>query len=86
MTCYLFQFDSKYPQYLGTWYEIFVFPTTFEKGSCTRAVYTRKDDGHISVYNRGIDNGTEVKVIGDAYRPDDAEQGRKPIQYYNCIL
>nr|KAG5696785.1 hypothetical protein BaRGS_012808 [Batillaria attramentaria] len=45
-------------KYLGDWYEMYVFPTHFEKGSCTRAHYTVKDDGHIEVFNRGIENGT----------------------------
>lgn len=68
-------------KYLGTWYEIYSFPTTFEKGTCTRAKYTKKPDGHIQVYNRGIDNGKEVAAYGDAYRPDDKEQGKLLVRF-----
>ncbi|XP_076466201.1 apolipoprotein D-like [Babylonia areolata] len=57
-------------RYLGYWYEIYVFPTHFEKGKCTRAKYSLKDDGHIEVYNRGLENGTEVRAVGDAYCPN----------------
>jgi len=56
-------------KYLGDWYEIWVFPTHFEKGKCTQAHYSLKNDSHIEVYNRGYQNGTEVRAIGDAYCP-----------------
>merc|ERR1712154_153982 len=32
-------------KYMGTWIEVYAFPTQFEKGKCTRATYTLKDDG-----------------------------------------
>ncbi|GFR69959.1 apolipoprotein D [Elysia marginata] len=60
-------------RYLGDWYEIFLFPTTFEKGKCTRARYSLKPDGHINVFNRGIEDGKEFSATGDAYVPNDQE-------------
>jgi len=68
-------------KYLGYWYEIFVFPTRFEKGGCTRAHYTLKPDGHIEVFNRGIDHGKNNTVTGDAYRPNDDEQGKLLVRF-----
>ncbi|KAK7483324.1 hypothetical protein BaRGS_00025491 [Batillaria attramentaria] len=68
-------------RYLGDWYEMYVFPTHFEKGSCTRAHYTVKDDGHIEVFNRGIENGTEVRAIGDAYCPDPAHPAELLVRF-----
>lgn len=68
-------------RYLGFWYEIEVFPTIFEKGKCTRAKYTLKPDGHIEVYNRGIEHGKENDIVGDAYRPDDKQQGKLKVRF-----
>ncbi|GFO09913.1 apolipoprotein d [Plakobranchus ocellatus] len=68
-------------KYLGDWYEIFVFPTTFEKGKCTRARYTLKPDGHIEVYNRGIEDGKEFSAVGDAYVPNDQEPAKLLVRF-----
>lgn len=68
-------------RYLGYWYEIEVFPTIFEKGKCTRAKYTLKPDGHIQVYNRGFEKGKENDIVGEAYRPDDNEQGKLKVRF-----
>lgn len=68
-------------KYLGYWYEIEVFPTFFEKGKCTRARYSLKPDGHIEVYNRGIENGKDNDITGDAFRPDAAHQGQLKVRF-----
>jgi len=56
--------------YLGTWYEIYAFPTTFEGGRCTRAQYTQKDNGHVNILNRSITNNKTIMATGDAFCPD----------------
>merc|ERR1711936_1529751 len=69
-------------KYMGTWIEVYAFPTQFEKGKCTRATYTLKDDGHIKVYNRGVlDDGTVDDITGDAYRPHADEQGKLLVRF-----
>jgi len=41
-------------RYTGTWYEIARFPNSFERGlKCATATYTLRDDGRISVLNKG---------------------------------
>jgi len=68
-------------EYMGTWYEIYAFPTHWEQGKCVRAVYTLKDDGHINVFNRGFKDGVENNITGDAYRPDDSAQGKLLVRF-----
>ncbi|KAK7108358.1 apolipoprotein D-like [Littorina saxatilis] len=68
-------------KYLGFWYEIYLFPTHFEKGKCTRAKYTLKDNGHVEVYNRDLQDGTEVRAIGDLYRPDAAHPANLKVRF-----
>merc|ERR1711910_175951 len=69
-------------KYMGTWIEVYAFPTQFEKGKCTRATYTLKDDGHIKVYNRGVlHDGTVDDITGDAYRPHADEQGKLLVRF-----
>ena len=63
-------------QYLGDWYEIYAFPTTFEKGGCTRARYTKKDNGHINILNRSIQNNNTITAVGDAFQPNSSDPGR----------
>jgi len=68
-------------RYLGYWYEIFVFPTHFEKGKCTRAKYSLKDNGHVLVDNRGLDQGTEVSAFGDLYCPDTTAPAELKVRF-----
>jgi apolipoprotein D and lipocalin family protein len=43
-------------RYLGTWYEIARLDHSFERGlSKVTAEYSKRDDGHIQVVNRGYD-------------------------------
>jgi apolipoprotein D and lipocalin family protein len=55
-------------KYLGTWYEIARMPVSFEKGlSRVTATYSLRDDGKVSVVNRGVkENGKESTAHGKA--------------------
>ena len=48
-------------RYAGTWYEVASYPTTFQRGCLnSRATYTLRDDGSVSVVNqcnKGSDGG-----------------------------
>lgn len=68
-------------RYLGDWYEIYLFPFALEKGKCTRARYSLKPDGHITVFNREIDNGQEVNATGDAFVPDAQEPAKLLVKF-----
>ena len=48
-------------KYLGTWYEIARLDHSFERGlSNVTATYTRRDDGKITVLNRGFNDKKET--------------------------
>ena len=51
--------DFQVERYLGTWYEIARFDHSFERGlSRVTATYEQRDDGTISVVNRGFNTAT----------------------------
>jgi len=57
-------------RYLGTWHEVARLNHSFERGLVqVTATYTKRDDGGISVINRGFDpvKGTWKEVEGRAY-------------------
>jgi len=60
----------KFDQYLGTWYEVARIENSFERGlSQVTATYTKRDDGGVTVLNRGFnaqDNEWE-QAEGRAY-------------------
>jgi len=68
-------------KYLGDWYEIYAFPTTFEKGGCTRARYTKKDNGHINILNRSIQNNNTITAVGDAFQPNSSDPAKLLVQF-----
>jgi len=69
-------------KYLGTWYEIYSFPTTFEKGNCARAEYKKLPNGHIQITNRGIEAGNKtITAIGDAYQPNITDPAKFLIRF-----
>lgn len=54
-------------RYLGRWYEIARFDHSFEKGLInTTAVYTKRNDGKISVTNSGWRDGKPKTSLGKA--------------------
>ncbi|MBR0652925.1 hypothetical protein GXW78_24940 [Roseomonas terrae] len=62
-------------RYVGTWYEVARFPTSFQDGARLRceavtATYTARPDGRIGVVNRcrnALENGEEKVAEGVAY-------------------
>lgn len=53
--------DFESDRYLGTWYEIARLDHSFERGlSNVTATYTQRDDGAITVFNRGYKDKTGV--------------------------
>jgi len=68
-------------EYLGTWYEIYKFSNIFEAGKCNRAVYSLKDDGHINVENRDIQDGKVTTATGDCYMPDSSEPAKLLVRF-----
>jgi lipocalin len=73
-------------QYTGTWYEIARLPNRFEKGlKCVTATYKFREDGKISVINRGhkIENpGLTEKAEGWARVPDKDVPGKLKVTFF----
>ncbi|XP_071909571.1 temperature-induced lipocalin-1-like [Coffea arabica] len=59
-------------KYMGRWYEIASFPSFFQPkgGVDTRATYTLRPDGNISVLNEVWVNGRRKSISGTAYKAD----------------
>ncbi|XP_033755603.1 apolipoprotein D-like [Pecten maximus] len=60
-------------QYLGIWYELYRFPTSYESGQkCITANYTLQANNHVYVHNEGFEpkTGKPSIAIGDAYQND----------------
>ncbi len=59
-------------RYLGEWYEIARFDHSFERGmEQTKALYTLREDGKVSVTNTGIKNGEPKTANGKAKTTDN---------------
>ncbi len=73
-------------RYSGTWYEIARFPNSFERGlKCVTATYTLRDDGRITILNKGhkIENPSLVKQSqGIAWVPDKAYLAKLKIRFF----
>lgn len=73
-------------RYTGTWYEISRFPNSFEKGlKCVTATYTLRDDGRITVLNKGhkIENPAVVKQSqGVAWIPDKTYPAKLKVRFF----
>ena len=73
-------------RYTGTWYEIARFPNSFERGlKCATATYTLRDDGRISVLNKGhkINNPSEIKEAkGLAWVPDKTYPAKLKVRFF----
>lgn len=58
-------------RFLGRWYEIARYDHRFERGMThVTADYSLREDGKISVVNRGIKDGEAKEAIGKAKQPD----------------
>lgn len=77
--------NFKLESYLGTWYEIARLDHSFERGlTRVSAEYSRRDDGGVSVVNRGYveQTGEWKQIKGKAYfvwRPD---QGYLKVSFF----
>ena len=73
------------PRYLGTWYEIARIDSRFEKGlSRVTATYTARDDGGITVVNRGFEaaSGQWKESVGKAYFVDGKDKGHLKVSFF----
>jgi len=73
-------------RYTGIWYEIARFPNSFEKGlKCVSATYTLRDDGRITVLNKGhkVENSSVVKQSkGVAWIPDKTYPAKLKVRFF----
>ena len=77
--------DFELDRYLGTWYEIARLDHSFERGmSHVTANYSMRDDGGVSVVNRGLrvakDEWDEAK--GKAYFVGDTNVGQLKVSFF----
>ena len=72
-------------RYLGTWYEVARFDHRFERGlSNVTANYSMRDDGGVSVVNRGYISakGEWSEAIGKAYFAGAADVGQLKVSFF----
>jgi apolipoprotein D and lipocalin family protein len=72
-------------RYLGTWYEIARLDHRFERGlTDVTASYSLRDDGGVSVVNRGFDaeEGEWDEATGKAYMVDAPDVGRLKVSFF----
>jgi apolipoprotein D and lipocalin family protein len=73
-------------RYTGTWYEIARLPNSFErKLKCITATYTLRDDGKITVLNKGHYLSEPSKVstaTGVAWIPDKNSPAKLKVQFF----
>ena len=69
-------------RYMGTWYEISLYPQRFEKGcSCTRAEYYLHTD-FVEVRNTCTKNGKEKTVKGKAFIVPESGNAKLKVQFF----
>jgi apolipoprotein D and lipocalin family protein len=73
-------------RYIGMWYEIARLPNYFErKLKCTSADYTLRDDGRITVLNKGFyltDPQKSTTSRGVAWIPDKKSPAKLKVQFF----
>ena len=73
-------------RYKGLWYEIARLPNFFErKLKCTSATYTLRDDGRITVLNKGnylSDPKKSTSSTGVAWVPDKKYPAKLKVQFF----
>jgi len=72
-------------RYLGTWYEIARLDHRFERGlSNITANYSLRDDGGVSVVNRGyeVDKGEWNEAAGKAYFAGNSDVGQLKVSFF----
>ena len=69
-------------RYLGLWFEIGSYPTSFQEGcSETTAEYSLRDDGDIEVLNNCTVDGKPTEAIGVA-RAVDLDAGKLEVSFF----
>jgi len=69
-------------RYMGTWYEIALYPQRFEKGcECTKAEYYMHEN-FVEVRNTCIKNGKEKKVKGKAFIVPNCGNAKLRVQFF----
>lgn len=77
--------DFEGQRYLGTWYEIARIDSRFEKGlSRVTAAYSARDDGGITVVNRGYEaaSGQWKESVGKAFFVDGKDKGHLKVSFF----
>lgn len=72
-------------RYLGTWYEVARLDHRFERGlSNVSATYTRREDGKITVQNRGFKDksATYKTATGKAKFADSSDVGHLKVSFF----
>ena len=73
-------------RYMGMWYEIARLPNYFErKLKCASATYTLREDGRITVLNKGnylTDPEKSTSVRGVAWIPDRNSPAKLKVQFF----
>ena len=72
-------------RYLGTWYEVARLDHSFERGmSNITANYSMRDDGGVSVVNRGykVEKGEWDEATGKAYFIGDTDVGQLKVSFF----
>lgn len=72
-------------RYLGTWYEVARLDHGFERGlSHVSATYTRREDGKITVHNRGLkdETGKYKDATGKAKFADSSDKGHLKVSFF----
>jgi apolipoprotein D and lipocalin family protein len=78
--------DIDLKRYTGTWFEIARLPNSFEKKlKCISATYTLRNDGKITVLNKGnyiADPQKSSSANGVAWLPDKSVPGKLKVQFF----
>jgi apolipoprotein D and lipocalin family protein len=70
-------------RYLGTWYEIARLDHSFERDSdYVTAKYSKRDDGGITVVNRGLKKGEWDQANGVAYFVEEPTTGFLKVSFF----
>jgi apolipoprotein D and lipocalin family protein len=72
-------------RYLGTWYEVARLDHRFERGmSDVTANYSMRDDGGVSVVNRGFEKSKDewTSATGKAYFVADSDVGELKVSFF----
>jgi apolipoprotein D and lipocalin family protein len=69
-------------RYMGSWYEIALYPQSFEKGcECTKAEYYLHE-GFVEVRNTCMKNGKIKKVKGKAFVVPNSGNAKLKVQFF----